>query len=245
MYANFLFALKACNAKYIALCEGDDYWTDPFKLQKQVDFLEANPDYEVCFTNIKIVNNLNQVVKETLFKTSLKDVFETNNLPNWAPTLTRVFKNRDFKDIPSAPGLDNVMLLWQSRLGKIKLIHEVTGAYRLHDGGAYSSINEADKKAHILQTTIVALQLIPQDLISKYFGKIFKSLVALRYLNRALFKGNRKEVFNAYKEYGNRLSFILHLKIWLSFIVVSMPFLSLFKGLQSILLKIINRLFIY
>ena len=104
-------------AKYVALLEGDDYWTDSLKLQKQVDFLEANPDYEVCFTNIKIVDNLNQVVKEKLFKPSLTDLFEINNLPNWAPTLTRVFKNRDFKNIPAAPGFDSVMLLWQSRFG--------------------------------------------------------------------------------------------------------------------------------
>ena len=245
MHANFLFTLKASKSKYIALCEGDDYWTDPLKLQKQVDFLETNSDYEVCFTNIKIVDSLNQVIKEKLFKPSLTDLFEINNLPNWAPTLTRVFKNRDFKSIPSAPGLDTVMLLWQSRFGKVKLLHEVTAAYRLHDGGVYSSINDAAKKEQILQTTIVSLQLIPQNLISKYFGKIFKTLVALRFLNKELFVINRKNVFMAYRKYGNRLSFVLHLKIWFSFMVISMPFISLFKELQSILLKIMNRIFIY
>jgi len=53
---NFLYNLKQAKGKYIALCEGDDYWIDPLKLQKQVEFLERNKDYNLSVGRYKIYN---------------------------------------------------------------------------------------------------------------------------------------------------------------------------------------------
>ena len=73
-------AIDATGAKYIAVCEGDDYWTDPLKLQKQVDFMKANSDYSMCFHAAEIINTTN-------YFSALK----CTNIENREYTATEVF----------------------------------------------------------------------------------------------------------------------------------------------------------
>ena len=68
-------ALETSGAKYIAMCEGDDYWIDPLKLQKQVDFLESNPDYTLCYTDLDFFYQKSQTI--------VKDVFSTRHIPRY------------------------------------------------------------------------------------------------------------------------------------------------------------------
>lgn len=139
------------NAKYVAICEGDDYWTDPYKLQKQVDFLEANKGYSICFhpayemiegTTITISNS-------NLKKSSLTLTIEDLALGNFIHTPTVVFRNIFSEELPQwilqCPVGDYPLYLLVATYGKIKFLNEPMAVYRIHNESSWSSLRERDK----------------------------------------------------------------------------------------------------
>lgn len=139
MKANGERCINAIRGKYIAICEGDDYWTDPYKLQKQIDFMEKNPDYTICFHVVKVIyensakNFLFPNVKNKTWYTR-KELLKTN----YIPTNSVVYRKLEHKNLPDdiAPG-DWYMHLYQAKFGKIKFIDEVMSVYRKHEGGIW------------------------------------------------------------------------------------------------------------
>jgi glycosyltransferase involved in cell wall biosynthesis len=141
MMPNFIFALKKAQGKYIALCEGDDYWTDPLKLQKQVDFLEKNKNYSLiasnAHTNLKDEMLMYNTRKEGDFY--CKDIL----ISNFIPTASIVFNREDlffpefFSDSPAGDWLLMTYLLINK---KGYYISEPLVFYRVHEGGIWSSL---------------------------------------------------------------------------------------------------------
>ncbi|MFV8368175.1 glycosyltransferase family 2 protein [Flavobacterium sp. LB2R40] len=75
MQTNGSFALQQCKGKYVAVCEGDDYWIDPLKLQKQVDILENNPEYKFCITNLDFYNQSTSKFDRSILNTFKKPLY--------------------------------------------------------------------------------------------------------------------------------------------------------------------------
>jgi glycosyltransferase involved in cell wall biosynthesis len=138
----------AAQGKYIAICEGDDYWTDPFKLQKQVDFLEKNNDFSICFTDYIVYNESNKEYSYPglIQRFKNKTVFTSRNiiLNNILPTATAMFRVRkevfSKLDLNLYPG-DWFLHILNSEYGKIKFLPFESAVYRKHDGGVCSAIS--------------------------------------------------------------------------------------------------------
>ncbi len=140
---NARFNFPRAQGKYIAFCEGDDRWTDPYKLQKQIDFLEKHSEYILCGTDVerfevrsgKIVKSLNKKLGEI----TLDDMLYRNPVS----TCTAVFRNIDFKS-QLLPNYYQFTIgdwpLWCSLMqyGKAYNLPDVTARYHIHQGGMVS-----------------------------------------------------------------------------------------------------------
>jgi glycosyltransferase involved in cell wall biosynthesis len=151
----YLFPLV--QGKYIALCEGDDYWTDPLKLQKQVDFLEANPDFSLTCHRYTVLNGTTNEKTDDY----VAEVFKKNNNPEkivfnvqdnfniwFTKTMTVVFRNeKDLVDILSKYTLvRDVHLFYHILEDKKGCCFNFNGAvYRIHQGGIWGTKNTVEK----------------------------------------------------------------------------------------------------
>lgn len=144
---NFRRTLMACKGRYVAVCEGDDFWRGRQKLQAQVDFLEAHPDYVMCFHDATVFGpdgdtGVVQLPPRLRIDASPASLVATRPIS----TLTVCFRNKIAElppELDHAPVLDLCLwsLLGQFGSGK-HLIGIEPAAYRVHSGGVFSSQTE-------------------------------------------------------------------------------------------------------
>jgi glycosyltransferase involved in cell wall biosynthesis len=202
-------AFLAAPGQYIALLDGDDYWTSPHKLQKQADFLDAHPGCTLCFHNVKVFDEdgtvepwyLNPSDQEEI--TGLEDLLVDNYIASCSP----MFRNGVLDTFPdwyyAARWADWPRYILYAQRGKIGYIDEVMGARRLHGGGMWASLNNTQKVEqtiefyrHIAPHLDARHNVIVQGRISELSGKL-----ARQYRNRLRRKSVRlKELEHALAE---------------------------------------------
>lgn len=214
MMKNFLKAINLARGKYIAICEGDDYWTNENKLQKQVNFLEKNQDFSICFhkVHLKYEDGVKMIYpdinKDTTQITCLSDIVKKN----YIHTPSVIFRNQ--KPYPNwlinvYPG-DYPLHIINACTGKMMMFSEKMAVYRIHNGGVDST-----KKFNTSKTLNFGL-LMSKYLNNKGFKKeaqiIRKNFVEQYCITYAI---DNVESFSRFKRflimirYGNNLQKIL------------------------------------
>lgn len=151
MIPNFVFALKKCRGNYVALCEGDDYWTDSLKLEKQVNFLEKNSDYVISCHNASVIDEHGKLLSDSRLSMDRKRDFSSEELMcgRQMLTLSLCFKNviKEFpKEYFKSYGGDTFLISLLGQFGKSKYQAEIKkGVYRIHSGGVWNSKSEIEK----------------------------------------------------------------------------------------------------
>lgn len=230
LIANYMRTIKECNGKYIAICDGDDYWIDEYKLQKQVDFLENNPDFSIVYTRVR------KLFPNGVFKKSVVHPKKTTTIDdlisdNYIPSVTVLFKNiqnhqNQLPDwILNSPYGDWPTYLWTIRNGgKIHFIDEITAVYRM-DIGVSSNIGKKNSK--LLKVNLGILYQMLNDFNFSDNKKIIQKEILQKKISLMLSYNRENQYFTALKQ------LVLNMKTNENkFHVLKLYFYSLYKKLK-------------
>jgi glycosyltransferase involved in cell wall biosynthesis len=214
---NFVNNLKNAEGEYIALLEGDDFWTDPLKIQKQVTFLDANPEFVMCFHNVLVKYEDNRVepwphIPERNGSYTLEDLLGGN----FIPTGSVLLRNGLVKEFPAwflkTPLGDWPLFVIAAKSGKIRYINEISGVYRVHRNGVWSSRSRLD----ILRSTIKTADCIELILTQPQRRRLETSVLAwfLEAITILKHKNNHLEASECIKALISRYGWVRLVKKW-------------------------------
>ncbi|GAB3224221.1 hypothetical protein GCM10027346_04130 [Hymenobacter seoulensis] len=180
MGLNFQRAFAACSGEYIAWLEGDDYWTDPDKLQRQVDFLDSHSDFSICFHNMQVIyedsskpSHLSNLASQK-HETNIEDLAK---LGNYIPSASCVFRRNLVNVFPenfsSSPAIDYYLHMLNAKHGKIKYLPNVMGTYRIHKDGAWGQKPLGIQMLGLFQTLSLIITQMDNNIQSKMYKNLF------------------------------------------------------------------------
>jgi len=150
--------IRAARGQYIALLDGDDYWTSPHKLQRQADFLDSHPECSLCFHNAKIFHEGDAREGRNWTPAGHKEISTLEDIwmGNFIATCSTMFRRGLIREIPEwyndfFPITDWPLHILNAEHGKIGYVDEVMGVYRYHPGGLYSPFSETKKQEETLK----------------------------------------------------------------------------------------------
>jgi glycosyltransferase involved in cell wall biosynthesis len=196
---NLLGTLAACRGQYVALLEGDDYWISTDKLQKQVDFLDAHPDYAICCSRAQILDRTGTGQHARVLPSIAAGMYTAKDLleGNFIVTCTVVYRRDLIGPLPAwfrtmGPPGDWALHVLVARFGKINLLDEATSVYRVHSGGVWTGRTEADR----LCATIRLLRVLDKELEFQYTNTARRTIARchLGMAGIAREAGNRREI---------------------------------------------------
>ena len=198
---NFVDTLKKAKGKYIAFCEGDDYWIDENKLQKQVDFLQANNNFAICFHTAKIFDQNKQLLLEDNITNSQKSEYSLMDLMkgNFLHTPTVMLRNdfvlkANFTELPIG---DWPLYITMLKDRKIKKMEDAMAVYRVHQNSVWSSKSQIHRLQKTIQTINYLLKNTSLDqshrkvlikTMKKFKRKVFKIKYPLKKTLKYFFK---------------------------------------------------------
>lgn len=204
--------------KYIALCEGDDYWTDPLKLQKQVDFLESHPDYVMCSHRFKQYMQKEGIYKDDWYG-DISDgiVYDLDTLIHggwYHHPLTVMFRSDklDLQEYNRYPySMDAVLFFHLLKKGKGYAIPDNMAIYRIHSGGVWSGISPNNQLKNEFKARI-GIYTIEQN----YEAAFFLRLQFVRPMSRKWMLQEWRIMVKTFRIISNHFGKVATLKLFLS-----------------------------
>jgi glycosyltransferase involved in cell wall biosynthesis len=180
-------AFQDSRGEYIAGLDGDDYWTSPHKLQKQVDYLDNNPEIAICFHNARVFHENGSHEDYNFNPDNQKEISTVEDLLKecfifYGSSMIRKDLLSSFPTwFYSMKFADWALFILYAEKGKMSYINEIMAAYRIHKGGFYTSLSDIQK----VEACIKFYEIMNKNLNFKY-NKTIKRRISHRYYELAI-----------------------------------------------------------